>query len=351
MNLEALKIDALLVTNHYNKRYLTGFTGSTSEVIYGKKEKLFITDGRYKTQATKEVNKEFDILYATTQVNYFNKVVEVIKEYGFKTIGVESQEMSISYFEKLKKELPEVQFKLLENPFFEKRIVKNEEELKKIKEAVVITDKAFSNILEKIEENMTEKELAIIVDTEHSRAGGEYPSFDSIVAFGENTAKPHAKPGNKKLKKGDIITIDFGTFKNGYCSDMTRTFFFGKPENQKLIEIHNTVLEAMKLQIDAVKPGVSAAEIDAVGRDYISSKGYGEYFVHGTGHGIGLEIHEEPRIIQNRETILEKNMVFTIEPGIYIEGIGGVRIENDIIVTETGYESLNQAPREYNLFN
>lgn len=349
MEFQKLGIDGFLITNHHNKRYVSGFTGSTSEVIISENRKIFITDGRYKTQAKKEINSDFEILFAENQVSYFEKIVSVIKDAGFKTVGIEGTEMSIAAYQNLEKALPGVEFKVLGSPITESRIIKSAAEITKIKDVVKITDQAFANILPQIVEGMTEKELGRIVDGEHNKAGGEYPSFDSIVAFGTNTAKPHAHPGEKKLAVGDIITIDFGTFKNGYCSDMTRTFFFKAPKEQKLIEIHDIVKKAMELQMEAVKPGVLTEEIDRIGRDYITEHGYGEYFVHGTGHGIGLEVHEAPRIIQNNKTELKVGMVFTIEPGIYVENLGGVRIENDILVTATGCEILNTAPREWDL--
>lgn len=353
MNLEAMNIDAFLISDFYNKKYYSDFTGSTSEVILGTKDSYFITDGRYQTQSRAEVNPEFEIVFTKTPTSYFDKVVEVIQDAGFRKIGVEGNKITLDYFQKLQSALPDVEFEQFIGVIEEEREVKSPEEIEKIKVAVAITDKMFTEILPQIKEGMTEKELALLVDNTHNKLGGDYPSFQTIAAFGENTAKPHARPSDRKLKDGDIITIDCGTFKNGYCSDMTRTFFFGKTgkAQEELIKLHEMVLEAMQLQIEALAPGKKYSDIDAIGRKFFKERGYDQYFVHGTGHGIGLEIHEAPTLGAVSKGHLRSGNVVTIEPGLYIEGLGGVRIENDVVVTDSGYEVLTTSNRDYNILN
>ncbi|MFV0288396.1 MAG: M24 family metallopeptidase [Mycoplasmatales bacterium] len=216
---------------------------------------------------------------------------------------------------------------------------------------MTITDKTFNYCLQFLKEGITEKEYANKLDFYHKEFGADGPSFNTIVAFGEHAALPHAQPGARKLKQGDIITVDYGCFYKGYCSDMTRTFFFGQPQDEELVKIHEIVLQAHHLQIAAIAPGKSTKEIDKIGRDLITEHGYGQTFAHGTGHGIGLEIHEAPLLNSVSDTILKEGMIITIEPGIYLEGKGGVRIENDIIVTKDGYESLNQTDRSLDVYN
>ena len=342
------KVDAIWVTEEKNKRYLTNFSGSTCEVIIKKDKVIFITDGRYKTQIKSELKPGLEVIIITSTRGYFQAVKEVLED--CKTIGVEGNHLSVIAFNNLKKDLNSEVIAL--NSVFEKlRMVKSEEEINKIKEAVKITDETFSEIVEFVKPGMTEIEVKVFIEGRQILKGASGQSFDPIVSANTQSALPHADPTNNVINEGDILTVDFGCVYDGYCSDMTRTFFVGKPREEKLIEIHNIVNETMNMQIKMIKPGIKCNEVDKLGRDYITSKGYGEYFIHGTGHSFGMDIHEAPYLNQSDTTILEEGMIVTVEPGIYIEGLGGVRIEQDVVVTKDGYEVLNKSSIDYNVYN
>lgn len=335
------EVDALIVTNHENKKYISGFKGSESLVLMLKDETIFITDGRYKTAIKSELKAGVVSKITTEGQSHFDKLIEVLNDKQIKTIGVEANDMSVGMFDELKSKFPNSEFVLTRNEIEKLREIKTEDEIEKIKAAIAITDKTFSYIIENIKPGMSEIEVRNMTDRAHIEFGGDRLSFDTIVASGPNGARPHAKPSNRIIENGDMITIDFGVFKDEYCSDMTRSFFVGEATNEKLIEIHNTVYKAWEKQISVAKAGMTGEELDKVGRDIIEEAGYGEYFIHGTGHSLGLEVHENPRVAKGWKSKLEPGHIVTIEPGIYVEGIGGVRIENDIVIREDGCESLN----------
>ncbi len=341
---------AYIVYGYENKRYISGFTGSFSIVLLLENKGILFTDSRYQIQAKKEIYENFDIKIIEPK-NYIKEIGNYLQSKRIKQLAFDPNLITLTQYETLKSKFSWI--KLISKPGYVQsmRIYKSKDEISKIKKAVKITDETLQYCLQYLEEGITEKQFANKLDYYHKKFGADGESFSTIVAFAENSAKPHAVSGNKKLKYGNIIKIDFGCFYKGYCSDMTRTFFFGESKSKELIKIHDIVREAHELQISAVKPGVIAKDIDKIGRDYISSKGYTGKFTHSTGHGIGLEIHEEPTINSTSETLLEEGMAITIEPGIYIEGLGGVRIENDVIVTKDGCESLNTTNKSYDLYN
>ncbi len=343
------QVDVLIVTNHENKKYVSGFKGSESLVALLPDDVLFITDGRYKTAAKNDLKSDVTAYITETGQSHFEKLVEVVKSKSPSKIGIEANDMTVGMYERLKAEFPDVEFVSTEDVLEGLREIKSEQELDLIKAAVAITDKAFSYITENIKPGMTEVEVRNMVDQAHFDLGAERLSFDTIVASGPNGALPHAKPGNRVIENGDMVTIDFGCFKDEYCSDMTRSFFVGEATNEKLIEIHNTVHKAWETQIAAARAGMTGHELDKIGRDIIEEAGYGEYFIHGTGHSLGLEVHENPRVAKGWHKELLAGHVVTIEPGIYVEGIGGVRIENDIIIRENGCESLNTSSPNFDV--
>ena len=347
--LEKNNLDAYWITDDFNKRYLTNFTGSTSEVILTKDGIIFISDGRYTTQLKSELDVSIKIKMADTAQSYFEALSEILKQY--KKVGFEANNTIFSMFDRLNKELPNVELIPINGGIETLRMQKEEYEIDKIRKAVEITDKAFSYILTEIKPGMTEIEVKLLLENKQIKLGAKGSSFETIIAAGVNSAKPHARPSTNVIKEGDIVTIDFGCYYEGYCSDMTRTFFVGKATNEELINIHNIVQQAAKIQIEEIKPGLKCLDIDKIGRDYITEKGYGKEFCHGTGHGIGLDIHEEPYLTVKGETVLQPGMVVTVEPGIYVEGLGGVRIEQDILVTKEGYEILNKSNTSYDAYN
>jgi Xaa-Pro aminopeptidase len=226
-------------------------------------------------------------------------------------------------------------------------MVKNEKEVAKMSQAAEITDQVYQKILKVVKSGMSEKDLAKLILTFFEELGADGLSFDIIVVSGKNGALPHGQPSNKIIQEGELITVDFGCKYQGYCSDFTRTFAIsGKEINPKLKEIYQVVKEAQWQGIQAVKAGIKCKEIDKIVRDYIQQKGYGEYFIHSTGHGLGIEVHEQPYVSSQDNTILQPGMVITIEPGIYIPDFGGVRIEDDVLVTATGYQLLTKSSRE-----
>lgn len=348
INFEDLDVDLMWIHDEFNKKYISGFTDEDAEVILAKYQDIFITDGRYITQSKSEVYNNFEIIIIEEK-DYYQQVIDCIQKSGLKKVGFEGDKVSYNLYQYMKKNLPDIELVPFSGVIEELRLSKSDAEIRNIICATEITEKTYMDSLKYLKEGITEKEYANIVDNLHRENGGDKPSFDTIVAFAANSAKPHAVPTNAKLKQGDLITLDFGCFYNGYCSDMTRTFTFGEQKNEELKKIHKIVFETMELQIKAVKPGVKACDIDRIGREYITSKGYGENFLHATGHGVGLEIHEAPRLSRTNRAILKEGMAITIEPGIYLEGIGGVRIENLVIVTATGCQDLNKSSRDINV--
>ncbi|PNR87043.1 proline dipeptidase [Petrotoga sp. 9T1HF07.CasAA.8.2] len=228
----------------------------------------------------------------------------------------------------------------------ELRMVKDVDEIVLMKSSSLLNDTAMEKVIDLVSEMLPEKYLAKAIKNIFEKEGADGVSFEPIVGYGQNTSNPHHIPTNAKLKDGDVVLIDMGCIKNYYCSDMTRTVFFGKPiETMK--NIYQIVLEANLEAIEKVKPGLKACEIDGTARNYIESKGYGKYFTHRTGHGVGIDIHEKPYISSNSEEILTPGMIFSIEPGIYLPGVGGVRIEDLVLVTDNGCEVLNKYPKDF----
>lgn len=342
------KLDAVLVTNILNVRFLTGFTGTTGTVIALKDKKYFITDFRYVSQGKMEVEKNgYELI--CENISTYGKIAEILKENNVKRLGIENQSVTLSQFDSLKGLFGEIEYIGLDNYFLEKREIKDKDEIDIIKRSIKVAEEGLKNSLEYIKKGITERELAGRIEFEMRKLGADKPSFDIIVASNERSALPHGVASDKVIEEG-FLTIDYGCFYNGYASDITRTFYIGENPTDKHREIYNIVKEANEMAIKAVKPGITIHELDAIARDYIKSKGYGEYFGHGLGHGIGLEIHEYPGVSYKAENKkLVPGMIITIEPGIYIPEFGGVRIEDDVLVTEDGYEVLTSLEKDFKL--
>ena len=336
-----LNVDALLITNEYNRRYMTGFTGTAGVAVVTKDDAVFITDFRYTEQAAAQV-KEFRIVQHTGTI--FAEVGAQVALMGAKTIGFEKDSMSYGTYE-IYKEAVKAEFVPVSGVIEKIRLIKTTEEINIIKVACEIADNAFTHILNYIKPGITELDVSNELEFFMRKQGATSSSFDIIVASGVRSALPHGVATNKVIEKGDFVTLDFGALYNGYISDITRTIAVGQPSD-KLVEMYNVVLESQLLALEKVGPGMTGIEADAVARDYLKSKGYGEAFGHSTGHGIGLEVHEGPGLSFRSNTILEPNMTVTIEPGVYLPGIGGVRIEDDILITETGNERLTHSTKE-----
>ncbi len=333
------RLDGLVITDLANIRYLIGYSGDNGLLILTKNTSLFFTDFRYQEQSKREVKN------ATIKIwnrNLF-EVFPVTELKGVKKLGFEAESLSYSNYRRIKQQLKKIKFVPTENWTIQLRSVKDNEELRLIRRAVAINDSVFAKIIKQIKPGITEKDLAAEIDYLIKQQGEV--AFPTIVGAGRNGALPHYQPGTKRIKKGETVVLDFGTKYQGYCSDMTRTVFVGKA-TKKIKEIYSIVLEAQGRALAAIKSGVRAATIDAQARDYITKKGYGRYFGHSLGHGVGLVVHENPALAKTSKAILENNNVVTVEPGIYLPDWGGVRIEDLVRVTKNGCENLIKSPKE-----
>ncbi|WP_431029849.1 M24 family metallopeptidase [Lysinibacillus sp. LZ02] len=334
-------MDALLITNEFNRRYMTGFTGTAGVAIVSQQDAVFITDFRYTAQATAQV-KDFRVVQHKGTI--FEEVANQVAQMNIKTLGFEKDAMTYGMYELYKKSV-KVDLVPISGLIEKIRLIKTTEEINIIKVACEIADHAFTHILDFIKPGKTELEVSNELEFFMRKQGATSSSFDIIVASGVRSALPHGVATDKLIEKGDFVTLDFGALYNGYISDITRTIAVGQP-SEKLVEMYNVVLESQVLALEKVGPGMTGIEADAVARDYLTAKGYGEAFGHSTGHGIGLEVHEGPGLSFRSETVLEPGMTVTIEPGVYLPGIGGVRIEDDILITETGNERLTHSTKE-----
>lgn len=336
-----LEIDALLVTNMYNVRYLANFTGTTGLAVITKEQAYFVTDFRYTEQAAEQA-KGFEIIKNEGLI--FEEVARIVEKDNIQKMGFEETNITFATYTKIK-ELMNCDLLPITGLVEKIREVKSEDEIAIIQKAVQITEKAYDYILGYIKPGMTEIEIANELDFYMRGLGATGVSFDTIVASGVRSAMPHGVASEKKIEEGDMVTIDFGCYYKGYVSDMTRTFAVGDP-GEELKKIYDIVLQANLRVTEAAKAGITGAELDAVARDYITEHGYGEAFGHTTGHGIGLEVHEGPAISFRNEEKLVVNNVITNEPGIYIPGLGGVRIEDDLVIKKDGNVNLMTTSKE-----
>lgn len=339
--LDVFSVDALLILTLENVRYLSGFTGSAGALLVNRTGGYFITDSRYTTQAASEV-AGFEIKCYRDKVG---GLIEIIKEEGLKRIGFEPEGMTYGCYWSLSSARPEVELVPVKKELENLRLVKEEEEVESIRRAIEIADTAYQEVVKKIAPGQREREVALELEHAMRKAGGDALSFDVIVASGPRAALPHGKASHKTIEEGELVIIDFGISYQGYFSDETHTVAVSRAD-EKQKEVFQVVKEAHDLALAAVKPGVKYEEIDRAARDYIKRAGYGDYFGHGTGHGIGLAIHEPPGIRPGVEGVAEEGMVFTIEPGIYIPGWGGVRLEDVVLVTEKDGQVLSTLPKE-----
>lgn len=334
-------IQGFLITSPYNLRYLTNFTGTTGWAFITLDQAYFMTDFRYTEQAEKQcVGYEIVKNVAPLPV----EMARIINPLDLKNVAFEEEQVSHALYLMLE-ELIDTELVGVAGMIEELREVKDDEEIATIKKACAIADAAFAHIVEFITPGKTEIEVANELDFYMRSLGATGVSFETIVASGIRSAMPHGVASGKVIEHGDFVTLDYGCYYNGYVSDMTRTISMGQPK-EKLAEIYDIVLTAQLKVIDTARPGMTGIELDAVARDYITEKGYGEAFGHSTGHGIGLEIHEGPNVSRLAEKPFVAKNVITDEPGIYLPGIGGVRIEDDLLITNDGCEVLTKSPKE-----
>ena len=339
--LDALELDALLVTRLPNVRYLTGFSGSNAQALVRRDGLVFFTDGRYDEQSRHEVADAERVIYREG----FLPIEEHVGTGA--RVGFESAGVTYRYWERLRERLGGREL-VPTGPEIERlRIAKERDEISRIAAAQETADVAFERVAlgGALREGVTERAIALALETAMREAGADDAGFDAIVAFGENAAEPHHHPGDRELRRGDVVKLDFGALVDGYHSDMTRTVAFGEPTSE-LREIRDAVAAGQRAGIEAVKPGASLREVDAAARDAIAALGYGERFPHGLGHGVGLEIHEEPFLHWTADDVLLEGSVVTIEPGVYVPGLGGVRIEDMVEVTADGAREIPRSTKE-----
>lgn len=339
--LASQKVDAIVVSTLVNVRYYTGFTGSNGLLLVTRKGPLLLTDPRYTTQAAQEANCPAVIVKGPT----LKEVAKRLKALKAKRIGVEDQRISFALHRGLS-ELGELVG--LGDAVEKPRWVKTPDETVKIRASVALNSQALERAMKHFKVGMFETDLAAEIDYQMRKLGAEGTAFNTIVASGAHSALPHAKPRRVKIGEGGYLLIDMGACLKGYMSDMTRTFGVGEMP-RKAVWIYKAVLEAHLAAIDAVRPGKLATKVHHSAVDVLKKHGLAEYFVHSTGHGLGLEIHEPPRLGGKAKTKLEEGMLVTIEPGVYVEGFGGVRIEDTVRVTGTGVEALTTTPKGWTI--
>lgn len=353
-SLKASGIDALLVSGPANIRYLSGFSGSSAHILITEKHGFFFTDSRYKSQVTDEPPAGLKVqIYKSS----FADIMKRVERLGIKKLGIESSVFTMESYGRLKGLIASsaTKFggvKMIPTTGFVEgaRIVKDASELRSIRAAIEVSKRAFASIEKTWLLGRTEQEVAFALElaVRKPRKRGDVADamgFDTIVASGRLGAKPHAVPTDKVIKAGELVTIDMGVSLNGYNSDETRTYGVGRLSKRQR-DIYATVKDAHDRAIEAVRPGVKASKVDSAARAYIKKAGFAKYFGHGTGHGVGLDVHEGPYIGPGNDTILRAGMVITIEPGIYIPDFGGVRIEDMVLVTDDGFEVLTDASKK-----
>lgn len=336
-------VESVLITSDVNRRYFTGMKSSAGTVLAFRNKAYLLIDFRYIEKA-RETVKTAEVIETK---ELYKEISALLRQDGVKNLAIEAMDVTVSRLNLMKKHLKCVDIietDTLSNAINKLRSVKDEEELEYIRKAQEIAESAFEDILSFIKEGVTEREIALELDRLMLEKGAEGISFDTIALAGENTSMPHGVPSDKKVEKGEFVLMDFGAVYNGYHSDMTRTVCVGEPDAE-MTEIYNIVLTAQEKAIAAAKAGITGAELDAVARRHICDAGYGEYFGHSLGHGVGLEIHEQPNAAPRYDKKLEKGAIVTIEPGVYIAGKFGVRIEDFVILTENGCINLTKCAK------
>lgn len=342
---DSLGVDAMLVSDEKNVRYLTGFTGDSSMLLLDETGELMLSDSRFTTHLAQDCpDVPAAIRDARHKLDEF--LSETLTGRPIRRLGVEADVMTVAQHEQFQKALGDkLELVSTQGVVLRLRSIKDTEEIELIRRAARLAEDTFLQITANLRPDQTEREIAFLIEHTIRQLGGTGCSFKPIVGVGSNAALPHAIPTSRRLDASTVLLIDWGADLDGYKSDITRTLFTG-PVSDKIRTIYRVTLEAQLKAIEAIAPGKSTLEIDAIARDHIRDAGFGDYFGHGLGHGIGMNVHEEPRFSPRSNDILEPGMVVTVEPGIYLPGVAGVRIEDDILVTETGHEVLTNLPKD-----
>lgn len=332
-------VDAYLILSEVNRFYFTKIKTSFGCLIMTPTEKIFITDFRYASYV-KQTLKDFSVLSikggALMQV-----INENLKRLGVKRVGFEEESVTVSMFNTLTSKCPSFEFVPVSRELVLLRSIKTPMEVSLMTQAQRIAEKALAKVVDSLKPGISEKEMAAAILYEMQMQGADDKSFDTIVAFGENSAVPHHESSDRRLEKNDVVLVDMGAKYKGYCSDMTRTFFFGTAQ-EELATIYGIVLEAQLYALKHIKAGITGLEADSLAREYITANGYGDQFGHSLGHSVGIELHEWPTLSTGNQEVLKPGMIVTVEPGIYVDGLGGVRIEDMVVVTEDGVNNLTE---------
>jgi Xaa-Pro aminopeptidase len=339
---EEYSLKAILFTDLRNIRYLCGFSGTEGALLIARDHAWFLCDSRYTVQAAEEVQHAEIRECAPIRID---TVAAIAREFGLDRIGFEAAHTTVNAFRRMTEKLTGIELVELGPVLDEIRVCKDSAEIDLLTSVATLASSALTSVLAEIKPGVREIDIASALEFEMRRRGADGKAFDFIVASGERGAMPHGRASDKLIQSGELVTIDFGALKDGYHSDETVTIACGNPENRAR-EIHAIVREAQGLAIRAVRPGISCKELDEVARSYIRDRGYGDYFGHGLGHGIGLEIHEMPTLSPSSTAVLAEGMVITVEPGIYIPGFGGVRIEDTVVVTSDGCHVITSADKQ-----
>jgi Xaa-Pro aminopeptidase len=340
--LQSCELDAVLILDPRNLRYLCGFTGSDGALLVSGRKDRFLTDSRYTTQARSQVAADQVIEYSVK----FDGIISNLLEMGVRRVGFEAEAVPFAVVQKLQEKGGQFEWVAVGKEFLALRGIKDAGEVRAMEAAAQINAAAFAEILPLLRPGAVEREVALALEFAMRRRGAEEKAFDLIVASGDRGAMPHGIAAERIIQKGELVTIDFGNRFQGYHSDETVTVAIGEVSS-RLRKIFDTALAAHDLAMAAVKPGVPLREIDGIARGHIAARGFGDFFGHGLGHGVGLDIHEFPTLNQRSEEIAREGMVFTIEPGIYIPGTGGVRIEDMVQVTADGCRQLTRISKEF----
>lgn len=341
--LRTLECDALAVSHLTNVRYECGFSGSSGMLLVARDEVVFLTDFRYQNQAAQQIGELAKVVVASTDL--WKEATQIVDERGWKRLGFEAEHVSVASHQDLQKRLKDTAETVATSRAVEKlRERKDEGELEIIREAVRVADETFAEVLGLVKPGARELDIALEIERAIRARGGSGTSFETIVASGKRSALPHGVASEKRIENGDLVTIDMGAKFGGYCSDMTRTVCVGEssPEQRAIYEL---VYRAQVAACEAIRPGLECAEADKIARDIIDEAGHKDHFGHGLGHGVGIDIHEAPRLSKLGKGRIEAGQIVTCEPGVYVENFGGVRIEDMLFVTENGAEILTQTPK------
>jgi Xaa-Pro aminopeptidase len=339
-------IDLLLVNNPVNVSYLTNFSGDSSWLAIGPNRALLVSDGRY-TEQIREECPRLETHIRRTEQTVIQALGEILPQLGVRNVGVEAAHLSLAEFETIKDQAKSLSWSPQKKLVEKLRLIKDDGELEQIRQAIDYAEKAHAMFVAALRPGDSEKELTDAMESYLRRAGASHSSFPTIVAVGDHSALPHAPTTNRRVEESRFLLLDWGASGRFYKSDITRMLVTaGEKVESRLEKLYTVVLTAQRRAIEAVRPDVKAGEIDTAVRSYLSDEGFNEYFNHGLGHGIGMQVHEGPNIRAKSEDVIEAGMVFTLEPGVYLPGFAGVRIEDDVLVTPDGCEVLTNLPKE-----